>query len=130
LGRPQARGRRRARSFPRQWFNLSDPRAEETLYDSEATRRFVGVELSEDVIRDETTVPRFRHLLEARQLTEAMFAAVRGLPAERRLPLQAATIVDATIIAAPSSTRNAQHARDPEMKQTKKGNVLGRGRGS
>lgn len=109
--------------FLQQWFNLSDPQAEEALYDSEAMRRFVGVELSEDVIPDETTVLRFRHLLEAHQLTEAMFAAVRGLLAERRLLLQAGTIVDATIIAAPSSTKNAQHARDPEMKQTQKGNA-------
>ena len=109
--------------FLQQWFNLSDPQAEESLYDSEAMRRFVGVELSEDVIPDETTVLRFRHLLEEHQLTEAMFAAVRGLLAERRLLLQAGTIVDATIIAAPSSTKNAQHARDPEMKQTKKGNA-------
>ena len=109
--------------FLQQWFNLSDPQAEEALYDSEAMRRFVGVELSEDVIPDETTVLRFRHLLEAHRLTEAMFAAVRGLLAERRLLLQAGTIVDATIIAAPSSTKNAQHARDPEMKQTKKGNA-------
>lgn len=109
--------------FLQQWFNLSDPQAEEALYDSEAMRRFVGVELSEDVIPDETTVLRFRHLLEEHHLTEAMFAAVRGLLAERRLLLQAGTIVDATIIAAPSSTKNAQHARDPEMKQTKKGNA-------
>jgi IS5 family transposase len=109
--------------FLQQWFNLSDPQAEEALYDSEAMRRFVGVELSEDVIPDETTVLRFRHMLEAHQLTEAMFVAVRGLLAERRLLLQAGTIVDATIIAAPSSTKNAQHARDPEMKQTKKGNA-------
>ena len=109
--------------FLQQWFNLSDPQAEEALYDSEAMRRFVGVELSEDVIPDETTVLRFRHRLEEHQLTEAMFVAVRGLLAERRLLLQAGTIVDATIIAAPSSTKNAQHARDPEMKQTKKGNA-------
>jgi IS5 family transposase len=109
--------------FLQQWFNLSDPQAEEALYDSEAMRRFVGIELSEDVIPDETTVLRFRHLLEQHRLTEAMFAAVRELLAERRLWLQAGTIVDATIIAAPSSTKNASHARDPEMKQTKKGNV-------
>ena len=109
--------------FLQQWFNLSDPQAEEALYDSEAMRRFAGVELSEDVIPDETTVLRFRHLLEQHQLTEAMFTAARGLLAERRLLLQAGTIVDATIIAAPSSTKNAQHARDPEMKQTKKGNA-------
>jgi IS5 family transposase len=109
--------------FLQQWFNLSDPQAEEALYDSEAMRRFVGIELSEDVIPDETTVLRFRHLLEQHRLTEAMFAAVGELLAERRLLLQAGTIVDATIIAAPSSTKNAAHARDPEMRQTKKGQV-------
>lgn len=109
--------------FLQQWFNLSDPQTAESLYDSEAMRRFMGVELSEDVIPDETTVLRFRHLLEEHQLTEAMFVAVRGLLAERRLLLQAGTIVDATIIAAPSSTKNAQHARNPEMKQAKKGNA-------
>ena len=109
--------------FLQQWFNLSDPQAEEALYDSEAMRRFVGVELSEDVIPDETTVLRFRHLLEEHHRTEAMFASVRALFAERRLLLKAGTIVDATIIAAPSSTKNAAHARDPEMRQTKKGNT-------
>jgi transposase, IS5 family len=105
-----------------QWFNLSDPQAEDAIYDSEAIRRFVGVELSEDVIPDETTILRFRHLLEEHQLTAAIFVAVRELLAEQRLLLQAGTIVDATIIAAPSSTKNAQQARDPEMKQTRKGN--------
>jgi len=68
-------------------------------------RRFVGVELSEDVIPDETTVLRFRHLLEAHQLAEAMFVAVRGSLAERRLLLQAGTIVDATLVAAQNSTK-------------------------
>ncbi len=109
--------------FLQQWFNLSDPQAEDAIYDSESMRRFAGVELSDDVVPDETTILRFRHLLEEHGLTAAIFAAVRELLVEQRLLLQAGTIVDATIIAAPSSTKNAQHTRDPEMKQTKKGNT-------
>jgi IS5 family transposase len=109
--------------FLQQWFNLSDPQAEDAIYDSESMRRFAGVELSEDVVPDETTILRFRHLLEEHRLTEAIFAAVRDLLTTKRLLLQAGTIVDATIIAAPSSTKNAAHARDPEMRQTKKGNT-------
>jgi len=109
--------------FLQQWFNLSDPQAEDAIYDSESMRRFAGIELSEDVVPDETTILRFRHLLEEHHLTAAIFAAVRDLLAEKRLLLQAGTIVDATIIAAPSSTKNAAQARDPEMRQTKKGNT-------
>src|SRR6267142_1750797 len=109
--------------FLQQWFNLSDPQAEDALYDSESMRRFAGIELGTDVVPDETTILRFRHLLEQHHLTEAIFAAVKDLLAEKRLLLQSGTIVDATIIAAPSSTKNAAHARDPEMKQTRKGNI-------
>lgn len=109
--------------FLQQWFNLSDPQAEDAIYDSESMRRFAGVELSEDVVPDETTILRFRHLLEEHHLTEAIFAAVRDLLAEKRLLLQSGTIVDATIIAAPSSTKNAAQARDPDMRQTRKGNA-------
>src|SRR5207249_4432260 len=109
--------------FLQQWFNLSDPQAEDAIYDSESMRRFAGVELSEDVVPDETTILRFRHLLEEHNRTAASFAAVRDLLTEKRLLLQAGTIVDATIIAAPSSTKNATQARDPEMRQTKKGNT-------
>jgi len=108
--------------FLQQWFNLSDPQAEDALYDSESMRRFAGVELGEDTIPDESTILRFRHLLEAHQLTEAIFTEIRGLLEERRLLLKAGTIVDATIIAAPSSTKNAAAARDPEMRQTREGN--------
>jgi IS5 family transposase len=107
--------------FLQQWFNLSDPAMEDALYDSEAMRRFAGIELGGDPVPDESTILRFRHLLERHQLTEAMFAAVRTLLAERQLLLKAGTIVDATIIEAPPSTKNAQQARDPEMHQTKKG---------
>jgi len=107
--------------FLQQWFNLSDPQAEEAIYDSESMRRFARVELGEDVVPDESTILRFRHLLEKHKLTEGIFAAVQDLLAERRLLLRAGTIVDATIISAPSSTKNQAKARDPEMKQTRKG---------
>jgi len=107
--------------FLQQWFNLSDPQAEDALYDSESMRRFVGVELGDEVVPDETTILRFRHLLEQHGLTQAIFASIAGLLEERRLLLRSGTIVDATIIAAPSSTKNAGATRDPEMKQTHKG---------
>jgi IS5 family transposase len=107
--------------FMQNWFNLSDPAAEDALYDSESMRRFAGIELAEDKIPDETTILRFRHLLEEHKLTEQVFAEVRSLLEEKRLLLKSGTIVDATIIAAPPSTKNAEHARDPEMHQTKKG---------
>jgi IS5 family transposase len=107
--------------FMQQWFNLSDPAAEDSLYESESMRRFAGLELGEDRIPDESTILRFRHLLERHGLTEAIFAAVRSLLEERRLLLKSGTIVDATIIAAPPSTKNAEKARDPEMHQARKG---------
>ena len=109
--------------FVQQWFDLSDPAAEDAIYDSESIRRFVGVELSEDRVPDETTILRFRHLLEKHDLTEAIFAEIRSLLEEKRLLLKAGTIVDATIIHAPSSTKNQSGKRDPEMKQTRKGNA-------
>ncbi len=107
--------------FVQHWFNLSDPGAEDALYDSESIRRFVGVELGDDVVPDETTILRFRHLLEKHQLTAALFDAIRDLLTAKRLLLKAGTIVDATIIAAPSSTKNATGTRDPEMHQTRQG---------
>jgi IS5 family transposase len=106
--------------FMQQWFNLSDPQAEDALYDIEPMRRFAGVELAEDTIPDETTILQFRHLLERHQLTEKVFAEVRCLLEEKRLLLKSGTIVDATIINAPSSTKNETKARDPEMRQGKK----------
>lgn len=109
--------------FLQQWFNLSDPAAEDALYDSETMRRFVGVELGEDAFPDETTILKFRHLLERHQLTEAIFAAVQDLLTTRGIILNAGTIVDATMIHAPSSTKNATGTRDPEMQQTRKGNT-------
>jgi IS5 family transposase len=99
--------------FLQQWFNLSDPQAEDAIYDSESMRRFARVELGEDVVPDETSILRFRHLLEQHGLTAAIFDAVRDLLEERRLWLRARTIVDATILAAPSSTKNASAIRDP-----------------
>lgn len=107
--------------FMQQWFNLSDPQAEDALYDIEPMRRFAGIELAEDTIPDESTILRFRHLLEKQRLTEAIFAEVRGLLESRGLLLKSGTIVDATIIAAPTSTKNEKHERDPEMHQTMKG---------
>ena len=108
--------------FLQHWFNLSDPQAEDMVYDSEAMRRFARIELGEDVVPDESTILRFRHLLEKHELTGAMFAVINEVLTEKRLLLRAGTIVDATIIAAPSSTKNATKTRDPEMKQTRKGN--------
>ena len=107
--------------FMQQWFNLSDPAMEDALYDSESMRRFAGIELSEDTIPDETTILRFRHLLEKHYLTQAIFAQIRSLLEQKRLLLKSGTIVDATIIEAPPSTKNEDKARDPEMHQTKKG---------
>src|SRR6201998_4080748 len=107
--------------FLQQWFNLSDPQAQDAIYDSESMRRFARVELGDDVVPDETTILRFRHLLEQHDLTSAIFDAIGGLLEARGLLLRSGTIVDATIIAAPSSTKNASATRDPEMKQTRKG---------
>lgn len=107
--------------FMQQWFNLSDPAAEDALYDSESMRRFAGIELSEDAVPDETTILRFRHLLEKHALTQSIFAQIRSLLEQKRLLLKSGTIVDATIIEAPPSTKNQEQARDPEMHQTQKG---------
>lgn len=104
------------------WFDLSDPAVEEALYDSRAMRAFVGIDLGREPVPDETTVMRFRHLLEAHQLGAKLFEEVGRVLLARGLRLSRGTIVDATIIAAPSSTKNAEGSRDPEMHQTKKGN--------
>ncbi|KNX40036.1 Transposase DDE domain protein [Roseovarius tolerans] len=108
--------------FLQNWYALSDPMAEEMLYDSEAMRRFAGIELGDDRIPDETTILNFRHLLERHELTEALFAEVNGHLSDNGITLRAGTLVDATIIDAPSSTKNRSKARDPEMSSTKKGN--------
>jgi transposase, IS5 family len=107
--------------FLQQWFNLSDFAAEESLYDIAAYRAFVG--LSDiDTVPDETSILRFRRLLEQQELSQKMFDTVNALLTERGLMLKTGTVVDATIIAAPSSTKNKSGERDPEMHQTKKGN--------
>ena len=108
--------------FLQNWYALSDPLAEETLYDSEAMRHFAGIELGYDRIPDETTILNFRHLLERHGLTEAIFAAVNVHLADKGITLRSGTLVDATIIDAPSSTKNKAKARAPEMSSTKKGN--------
>jgi IS5 family transposase len=101
--------------FLQQWFNLSDPAVEEALYDSLAMRRFVGIDLGREPVPDETTVYRFRHLLEAPDLGRRLFDEVQRHLAAKGLKAATGTIVDATIINAPSSTKNAKKARDPEM---------------
>ncbi|CAE6797731.1 IS5 family transposase [Nitrospira defluvii] len=105
-----------------QWFNLSDPAVEEALYDSRAMRQFVGIDLGREPVPDETTICKFRHLLEAHQVGEQLFARIGAYLAAQGMKVSRGTIVDATIIAAPSSTKNRQKERDPEMHQTKKGN--------
>jgi IS5 family transposase len=108
--------------FLQHWFNLSDPSVEEALYDSRAMREFVGIDLGREPVPDETTVCKFRHLLEAHELGPKIFAAVNAHLVERGFKVTTGTIVDATIISAPSSTKNQDGKRDPEMHQTRKGN--------
>jgi IS5 family transposase len=108
--------------FLQHWFNLSDPAVEEALYDSRSMRAFVGIDLGREPVPDETTVCRFRHLLEEHDLGRRLFDKVGRHLAAKGLKIATGTIVDATIINAPSSTKNADKARDPEMHQTKKGN--------
>ena len=107
--------------FLQSWYALSDPMAEESLYDSEAMRRFAGIELGDDRIPDETTILNFRHLLEKHKLTEKLFGEVNAYLADKGVTLRSGTLVDATIIDAPSSTKNKAKARDPEMSSTKNG---------
>jgi transposase, IS5 family len=105
-----------------QCFGLSDEGAEDALYDSQAIRRFVGVDLSREAAPDATTLLNFRHLLEAHQLTESIFNTINAHLAEKGLFLREGTIVDATLIAAAPSTKNKGGKRDGEMHQAKKGN--------
>lgn len=107
--------------FLQQWYALADEALEDALYDSQALRTFAGIDLSADPVPDATTLLKFRHLLEAHELTARLFAEVSALLSERKLLLKEGTMVDATIIAAPSSTKNVGKKRDPEMHQTKKG---------
>jgi len=108
--------------FLQHWFNLSDPAVEEALYDSRAMRRFVGIDLGREPAPDETTICKFRHLLERHNLGDRLFSLIAEYLQENGLKVSTGTIVDATIISAPSSTKNKEGKRDPEMHQTKKGN--------
>jgi len=107
--------------FLQQWFNLSDPGMEESFYDSSALRRFAGVDLGVAAAPDETTILRFRHLLEQHELCGKMLDTVNLYLEVKGIRIGTGTIVDATIINAPSSTKNSTGARDPEMHQTRKG---------
>ena len=105
------------------WFNLSDPSTEESLYDSVSMRQFAGIDLGREPVPDETTVCKFRHLLEEHDLGKQIFEEIGRYLQQNGFQVAKGTIVDATIISAPSSTKNQEKARDPEMRQTKKGNL-------
>lgn len=107
--------------FLQLWFNLSDPAVEEALYDSVSMRSFVGIDLGVEGAPDETTVCKFRHLLERHELGKALLKAVNDHLHRSGIKIAKGTIVDATIIGAPSSTKNKDGKRDPEMHQTAKG---------
>jgi transposase, IS5 family len=107
--------------FLQQWFNLSDPAVEEALYDSAAMRSFVGIDLGREPVPDETTVCKFRHLLEQHDMGRRLFEQVHVHLEKQGIKVAKGTIVDATIINAPSSTKNAAGERDPDMHQTRKG---------
>jgi transposase, IS5 family len=108
--------------FLQQWYGLADEALEDALYDSQALRSFAGIDLNHDPVPDATTVLHFRHWLERHELTKVLFDDIAAMLEERGLLMRQGTIVDATIIAAPSSTKNKSKSRDPEMHQTKKGN--------
>jgi len=108
--------------FLQQWYGLADEALEDAIYDSQAMRDFVGIDLSIESVPDATTLLRFRHLLERHSLTQRIFEEINASLAERGLFMREGTIVDATIIAAAPSTKNKARQRDPAMKQTRKGN--------
>src|ERR1700691_1082419 len=108
--------------FLQQWFGFSDPGMEEAFYDSPVLQRFAGVDLGVAAAPDETTILRFRHLLEQHDLCGEMLMTVNRYLATKGIRISTGTIVDATIIHAPSSTKNSSGTRDPAMHQTKKGN--------
>jgi IS5 family transposase len=108
--------------FLQQWYGLADEALEDALYDSQALQRFARIDLSAEGVPDATTLLNFRHLLETHDLCKGLFSAINADLAARGLLLREGTLVDATLIAAPSSTKNAKRERDPEMHQTKKGN--------
>ena len=107
--------------FMQQWFTLSDPAMEEALHDVPLFRDFAGLGGGSDRLPDESTILRFRHLLELHKLAPQMLQTVNELLRAKGLMLRAGTVVDATLIAAPSSTKNSSGQRDPEMHQSKKG---------
>lgn len=122
-GRPPMGVERMLRMYiAQQCFGLSDEGIEDAIYDSQAIRCFVGVDLAREAAPDATTLLKFRRLLEEKDLTASIFTAINAHLAEKGLLLRQGTIVDATIIAAPSSTKNEGGERDPDMHQTKKGN--------
>jgi len=104
------------------WFSLSDEGVEDAIYDSYAMRRFMGLDFAAEQVPDATTLLHFRHLLEEHNLGQALFDSQNEIFTEQGWIMRGGSIVDATIIAAPSSTKNREGARDPEMRQTKKGN--------
>lgn len=108
--------------FLQQWFNLSDPSVEDEIYDRSSFRQFLGIDLMKETVPDETTVCKFRHLLEQYKLQEQFLEIVNALLEKKGYLMKKGTIVDATLIDAPSSTKNREKKRDPEMHQTKKGN--------
>ena len=108
--------------FLQHWYGYSDPGMEEALHDMPMLRRFAGLDAGVSRMPDETTILNFRHLLEAHQLAESLFQEVVSLLTDRGLILREGTIVDATLIAAPPSTKNEARKRDPEMTSSKKGN--------
>ena len=122
-GRPPIGLERMLRMYiAQQCFGLSDEGIEDALYDSQSIRRFVGMDLGREGAPDSTTLVKFRRLLEDHNLTQRIFEAIKTHLADKGLLLREGTIVDATLIAAPPSTKNAEKTRDPEMHQTKKGN--------
>ncbi len=108
--------------FLQHWFELSDPGVEETLYDSRAMRTFVGIDLGKEPVPDETTILKFRHLMERHNLADELFRLVNVYLAENGMKINRGTIVDASIISAPTSTKNKDKKRDLDMHQTRKGN--------
>lgn len=119
---PMALGTMLRIHFLQQWFGYSDPAMEEALHEIPLLRQFAGLDAFEDVMPDESTILRFRHLLEKHELAVTMFAEVNAVLSEKGLSMKRGTVVDATLIAAPSSTKNEDKKRDPEMTQTRKGN--------
>jgi transposase, IS5 family len=111
--------------FLQQWFNLSDPALEEALYDSAVMRQFVGIDLGQEPVPDETTACKFRHLLEEHQLGEQILGTVNLHLQAQGVRITTGTIVDATILHAPSSTKNREQQRDPEMHQRRRKEISG-----